>query len=43
MWFRDIVIEATFQGYHTSMVQRNLRTGMITFLVSETMFFFGFF
>jgi heme/copper-type cytochrome/quinol oxidase subunit 3 len=43
MWFRDIVIEATFQGYHTSMVQRNLRTGMITFLLSETMFFFGFF
>jgi cytochrome c oxidase subunit 3 len=43
MWFRDIVIESTFQGFHTSRVQRGLRYGMILFLISETMFFFGFF
>jgi cytochrome c oxidase subunit 3 len=43
MWFRDIVIEATFQGKHTWKVQRGLRMGMIIFLLSETMFFFGFF
>jgi len=40
MWFRDIVIEATFQGFHTSDVQRGLRYGMTLFLVSEFMFFF---
>jgi len=43
MWFRDIVIEATFQGFHTSDVQRGLRYGMTLFLVSEFMFFFSFF
>lgn len=43
MWFRDVVIEATFQGHHTSFVQRGLRLGMLLFLLSETMFFFGFF
>jgi hypothetical protein len=43
MWFRDIVIEATFQGFHTSDVQRGLRYGMCLFLVSEFMFFFSFF
>lgn len=43
MWFRDIVIEATFQGFHTSDVQRGLRYGMVLFLVSEFMFFFSFF
>jgi len=43
MWFRDVVIESTFQGFHTSLVQRGLRYGMISFLISESMFFFGFF
>jgi len=43
MWFRDIIIESTYQGFHTSFVQRGLRYGMIVFLLSETMFFFGFF
>lgn len=43
MWFRDIVIEATYQGFHTLCVQRGLRYGMMVFLLSETMFFFGFF
>ena len=43
MWFRDIVIEGTFQGFHTSDVQRGLRYGMCLFLLSEFMFFFSFF
>ena len=43
MWFRDIVIEASYQGHHTSYVQRGLRYGMMVFLLSETMFSFGFF
>ena len=43
MWFRDVVIESTFQGFHTSKVQELHRLGMILFLVSETMFFFSIF
>ena len=43
MWFRDVVVEATFQGFHTSEVQKGLRYGMTLFLVSEFMFFFSFF
>ena len=41
MWFRDVVVEATFQGFHTSDVQRGLRYGMALFLISEFMFFFS--
>jgi cytochrome c oxidase subunit 3 len=43
MWGRDVVVESTFQGYHTSLVQANLRLGFILFLVSEAMFFITFF
>jgi cytochrome c oxidase subunit 3 len=43
MWFRDVVIEGSFQGFHTSDVQRGLRYGMCLFLFSEFMFFFSFF
>jgi cytochrome c oxidase subunit 3 len=42
-WFMDIVIEATFQGFHTMKVQQGLRYGMILFIVSEVMFFLSFF
>ena len=42
-WWRDIVREATFEGQHTKQVQKGLRNGMILFIVSEIMFFFGFF
>jgi len=42
MWFRDVIIES-HQGMHTSKVQRGFRYGMIVILISETMFFFGFF
>lgn len=43
VWFRDIVREATYEGHHTVKVQRGLRLGVILFIVSEAMFFFGFF
>ena len=43
VWWRDIVREATFEGWHTSMVQLGMRYGMILFIVSEVMFFFAFF
>lgn len=42
-WFRDIIIEATWEGQHTRKVQRGLRIGMVLFIVSEAMFFFSFF
>lgn len=43
VWWRDIVREATYENHHTVKVQRGLRLGVILFIVSEVMFFFGFF
>lgn len=43
IWWRDVIREATFLGYHTKIVTRGLRMGMILFIVSEVMFFFAFF
>lgn len=43
LWWRDIVAEGTLEGQHTNIVQLGLRYGMILFIVSEVMFFFGFF
>lgn len=42
-WWRDIVREGTFQGFHTHKVSIGLRWGMILFIVSEICFFFAFF
>lgn len=42
-WWRDVVREATFQGYHTLIVNKGLRYGMILFITSEVCFFFAFF
>nr|YP_044758.1 cytochrome c oxidase subunit III [Rena humilis]BAD24743.1 cytochrome oxidase subunit 3 [Rena humilis] len=42
-WWRDVVRESTFQGHHTPPVQKNLRYGMALFIISEVMFFTGFF
>jgi hypothetical protein len=42
LW-QDVIRESTFEGHHTSLVQIGLRMGMILFIVSEVMFFFGFF
>jgi cytochrome c oxidase subunit 3 len=41
-WFFIIINEA-YYGYHTNKVQNGLRMGMVLFIVSEVMFFFGFF
>lgn len=43
IWWRDVIREATFEGHHTTLVQRGMRYGMILFIVSEVMFFFSFF
>lgn len=42
-WWRDVIREATYEGQHTKQVQNGLRIGMILFIISEIMFFFGFF
>lgn len=42
-WWRDIVREATYEGQHTKQVQLGLRNGVLMFILSEIMFFFGFF
>jgi len=43
VWWRDIIREATFEGWHTNMVQVGMRYGMMLFITSEVMFFFAFF
>lgn len=42
-WWRDIVREATYQGFHTLKVSLGLRWGIILFIISEVLFFFAFF
>nr|ARK36816.1 cytochrome oxidase subunit 3 [Cynoglossus joyneri] len=42
-WWRDVIREGTFQGHHTTSVQKGLRYGMVLFIVSEVLFFAGFF
>nr|AQT38580.1 cytochrome c oxidase subunit 3 [Cumberlandia monodonta] len=41
-WCRDVVRESD-QGWHTSYVVKNIQVGMILFIISEAVFFFGFF
>lgn len=43
VWWRDVVRESTFEGHHTSVVQRGLKYGMILFISTEVMFFLAFF
>src|SRR6202007_3447508 len=43
VWWRDVIKEATFQGYHTPVVQIGMRYGMALFIASEVMFFVAFF
>lgn len=42
-WWRDVIREATFQGFHTMSVILGLRWGIILFIASEVLFFFAFF
>lgn len=43
LWWRDVIIEATYMGNHTLAVQRGLVTGVALFIVSEAMFFLAIF
>nr|ADP01814.1 cytochrome oxidase subunit III [Solenopsis invicta] len=42
-WWRDVIRESTFQGWHTINVYHGMRLGMILFIISEVLFFFSFF
>src|SRR5579862_1357438 len=42
-WWRDVVKEAQFEGFHTRVVQISHRYGMILFIASEVMFFVAWF
>jgi cytochrome c oxidase subunit III len=42
-WWRDVALEATYEGYHTPVMQISHRYGMILFSASEVMFFVAWF
>jgi cytochrome c oxidase subunit III len=42
-WWADVIREATYDGYHTRVVQLHHRYGMILFIASEVMFFVAWF
>jgi cytochrome c oxidase subunit 3 len=42
-WWTDVVREATYEGFHTRVVQLHHRYGMIMFIASEVMFFVAWF
>ena len=42
-WWRDVIREATYEGFHTRVVQISHRYGMIMFIASEVMFFVAWF
>ena len=42
-WWTDVVREATYEGFHTRVVQIHHRYGMIMFIASEVMFFVAWF
>lgn len=42
-WFKDIIIEGSYRGDHTSKVQKGLNLGFILFVLSEICVFFGLF
>nr|YP_010545521.1 cytochrome c oxidase subunit III [Parasteatoda cingulata]UYG23918.1 cytochrome c oxidase subunit III [Parasteatoda cingulata] len=43
LWWRDVIRESTYLGYHSSVVLSGLMLGMILFIVSEVFFFISFF
>jgi cytochrome c oxidase subunit 3 len=42
-WFRDIILESTYEGYHTKQVQKNIYISFSWFIFSEVMLFVAFF
>nr|AZL93430.1 cytochrome c oxidase subunit 3 [Platygaster sp. ZJUH_2016029] len=42
-WWRDVIRESTFQGFHNKYITLHLNKGMLMFIISEILFFFSFF
>ncbi len=42
-WWKEVIIEGTYQGFHNQNVQNNLTLGFLLFVVSEALVFFSFF
>jgi len=42
-WAGDVIVEGTFQGMHTKIVQKGIIIGYLLFIVSEIMLFASFF
>nr|QTA50561.1 cytochrome c oxidase subunit III [Sycophila sp. 2 JXW-2020] len=42
-WWRDVIRESTYQGFHTKKVVSGLKISMIMFISSEVLFFFSIF
>lgn len=42
-WLWDIIREGTYQGHHTTIVQKGLCHGIVLFIISEVFFTSGFF
>nr|AIV00469.1 cytochrome c oxidase subunit 3 [Haematomyzus elephantis] len=43
LWWRDVIRESFFQGFHSHSVMAGLSMGFILFIASEVMFFMSFF
>jgi cytochrome c oxidase subunit 3 len=43
LWFRDVVIEASYLGHHTKEVKNGIMLGVLLFIVSEVFAFFSVF
>lgn len=42
-WFRDVISEGSYEGCHTSIVEKGIQIGMILFIISEALFFLSIF
>lgn len=43
LWWKDVIRESSFLGFHTKSVYNGIRIGMILFIISEVFFFMSFF
>jgi cytochrome c oxidase subunit 3 len=43
LWFKDIIIEASYLGSHTDKVQKGISLGVVLFIISEVLFFLSIF
>ena len=43
LWWRDTIRESTYEGNHTTSVQRGIKLGFLLFIISEVFFFLSIF